>query len=87
MNCSLTDVQHNSIFQDITQPYHDPKSGESIDCSKIRLITLYPGQRRDNVQISLSTAILDPSNPPVYEALSYVWGSENSLEVIFYNYS
>ncbi|KAG8668076.1 hypothetical protein FPOAC2_10153 [Fusarium poae] len=53
---------------------------------EIRLLNLNPAtEENDRICCTLSHAELKPSNgsaPPVYEALSYVWGKPNFLELI-----
>ena len=46
------------------------------DLREIRLLTLHEGRFNTDIHISIHTAPLDPYNPPTYEALSYVWGSQ-----------
>lgn len=49
------------------------------DLNEIRLLTLHGGDFTANIQISIQTTLLSPENPPIYEALSYVWGSTKNL--------
>lgn len=45
------------------------------DLNEIRLLTLHEGDFNTDIRISIHTVPLTPDNPPIYEALSYVWGS------------
>ena len=49
------------------------------DSDEIRLLTLHEGDFTAGVQVSIHTVPLTPENPPIYEALSYVWGSTENL--------
>jgi len=51
------------------------------DKHEIRLLSLSPGARADNIYGELLTKSLDES--PCYEALSYVWGDEKNTRSIF----
>ena len=52
------------------------------DLKEIRLLTLHEGEFKADIQISIHTVCLNPDNPPTYEALSYVWGSqENPIDI------
>ena len=42
---------------------------------EIRLLTLVPGKFSEPVRVTLQITPFDPNEPPVYEALSYTWGS------------
>ena len=53
------------------------------DASEIRLMTLLPGKRQDNIFITLETVTLTRDHVPHYEALSYVWGSPKHPRTIF----
>ncbi|KAI0135830.1 HET-domain-containing protein [Daldinia grandis] len=48
----------------------------------IRIATIHPGDRQDEIKISLTVVEFLEANPPTYEALSYVWGSEDNLEAV-----
>ncbi|OTB18167.1 hypothetical protein K445DRAFT_19731 [Daldinia sp. EC12] len=48
----------------------------------IRTTTIHPGEWRDEIEISLNVVEFLDTNPPLYEALSYVWGSEDDPEAI-----
>lgn len=50
--------------------------------SSIRLATIQPGKFNDRLELSLRTSPFTPENPPLYEALSYVWGSEKDPQVL-----
>ena len=41
---------------------------------EIRLLTLLPGPFAADAHIDIHHAVLGKDNPPIYEALSYVWG-------------
>lgn len=45
----------------------------------IRLATIHSGDFTDDIIISLRTARFRRDDPPLYEALSYAWGSEEDL--------
>ena len=75
-----------STGETATQPQPGRYQYTPLDTSakEIRLLTLYAGARDDDIHISLHTAsLIDPSNPPVYETLSYVWGSEANPQPIY----
>ena len=55
-------------------PYKYSALNESA--SEIRLMTLLPGRFEDDISITMETMILTKEDTPQYEALSYVWGSE-----------
>jgi hypothetical protein len=46
----------------------------------IRLLTLYAGQHEDDITCTLQTVLLCSS--PIYEALSYAWGSPDLTQSI-----
>jgi hypothetical protein len=46
------------------------------DEKTIRLVTLDAGSFSDRIRVSLHTAVLSDESIPVYEALSYTWGSQ-----------
>ncbi|KAI2778237.1 HET-domain-containing protein [Daldinia loculata] len=48
----------------------------------IRIATIHPGDWQDEIKISLTVVEFLETNPPRYEALSYVWGSEDDPEAI-----
>ena len=60
-----------------TAPYQYTPLNE--DLGEIRLMTLHEGRFTTDIQVSIHTVVLTPENPPIYEALSYVWGSTRSL--------
>ena len=47
-----------------------------------RLLTLEPGDFSADLHVSIHKVALSPENPPIYEALSYVWGSKRRLRKI-----
>ena len=47
----------------------------SDDLKEIRLLTLHEGRFKADIHISIHTVPLTTDSPPIYEALSYVWGS------------
>jgi Heterokaryon incompatibility protein (HET) len=54
----------------------------------IRLLTLLPGQPQDDIRVNLSEVHLLPSHDPsspLYECLSYAWGSSNDCIAIYVN--
>lgn len=52
------------------------------DFNEIRLLTLHEGRFIADIQVSIHTVPLTPENPPIYEALSYFWGSpETPVEI------
>ena len=61
-------------------PYQYTPLNEEVN--EIRLMTLHEGDFMSEIKVSISTTVLTPDNPPTYEALSYVWGSQkNPLDV------
>lgn len=57
-------------------PYKYENLNEGL--KEIRLLTLHEGDVTADIEISIHTVCLNPDSPPVYEALSYVWGSEEN---------
>ncbi|XXH01363.1 hypothetical protein Hte_007721 [Hypoxylon texense] len=51
--------------------YHPLHTGSD----EIRVLTLYPGESSDDVQVALHHVSFREDAPPPFEALSYVWGS------------
>ncbi|KAI1769880.1 heterokaryon incompatibility protein-domain-containing protein [Hypoxylon cercidicola] len=51
--------------------YHPLSAGSD----EIRVLTLYPGESSDDIQVALHHVHFREDTPPVFEALSYVWGS------------
>jgi hypothetical protein len=50
--------------------------------NEIRLLDLLPGQFSDEIRVVIRNTSFDPTHPPVYEALSYAWGStENPASI------
>ena len=45
------------------------------DLNEIRTLTLHPGDFSTDIHISIQKVLLTIDAPPVYEALSYAWGS------------
>ena len=41
---------------------------------EIRLLTLLPWEVSDDIHVTLKKVTLNPTSPPLYEALSYTWG-------------
>lgn len=75
-----------STAEAATQPQPGRYQYTPLDTStkEIRLVTLHAGARDDDIHISLHTAsLVDAPNPPVYETLSYVWGSEANPQPIY----
>lgn len=60
-----------------TTPYKHTPLNE--DLGEIRLLTLHEGHFTADIQVSIHTVALMPENPPIYEAVSYVWGSTRNL--------
>ena len=48
------------------------------DRNQIRLLSLHPGDFSAEIHVSIQKIALTTKNPPVYEALSYVWGTTDS---------
>ncbi|KAI1808216.1 HET-domain-containing protein [Daldinia bambusicola] len=48
----------------------------------IRTATIQPGEWRDELEISLNVVEFLNTDPPAYEALSYVWGSEDDPDPV-----
>jgi len=48
----------------------------------IRLATIHPGEFKDDIAISLEPIKLSAGALPQYEALSYVWGSNDNPSTI-----
>lgn len=46
------------------------------EASEVRILLLLPGERDDPIQALLFTTVLTREDYPDYEALSYVWGSQ-----------
>lgn len=53
---------------------YDSLNDEDSTCS-VRILTLLPGKRSAMLRIRLNSVPFNTQNPPVYEALSYTWGS------------
>ncbi|KAK9417998.1 putative Heterokaryon incompatibility protein-domain-containing protein [Seiridium unicorne] len=53
------------------------------DTDYIRLLTLESGAYDDDIVVHISRVPFDPACPPQYEALSYVWGSEENKKTVF----
>ncbi|KAK9779621.1 putative Heterokaryon incompatibility protein-domain-containing protein [Seiridium cardinale] len=53
------------------------------DTGYIRVLTLEPGAYDDDIVVHISGVPFDPACPPRYEALSYVWGSEENKMTVF----
>lgn len=49
----------------------------------IRILTLLPGRFDDPINITLSHVALSATNVPVFEALSYTWGSPISTSILY----
>lgn len=70
------------IFRPRSKRSHYCYSPLNEDLKDIRLITLHPGDSTANLEISIQTVSLMPESPPIYEALSYAWGSAKSMTSI-----
>ncbi|KAI8716315.1 HET domain-containing protein [Fusarium sp. LHS14.1] len=53
----------------------------------IRLVTIFPGCDRQPVSLQLHHTIMTQETPPIYEALSYVWGSSDDGVAVSVAYS
>ena len=75
----LTNTAVAKISKPKTQrcPYHYSPLNEEL--KEIRLITLHPGDFEADLEISIQIVRLTPEDPPIYEALSYFWGSIKSM--------
>ncbi|CAF9907047.1 hypothetical protein IMSHALPRED_005426 [Imshaugia aleurites] len=72
-------VDGNFVAQDLyasTTAYQYTPLKE--DMKEIRLVTLHEGDFEVDIRISIDIVRLTPYNPPIFEALSYVWGSEKN---------
>jgi hypothetical protein len=56
---------------------------ESLSQGEIRILTLLPG--RDDDSIQCETRMISLGSGPVYEAISYAWGSTSGLVHIQFN--
>ncbi|OTA98431.1 hypothetical protein M426DRAFT_28445 [Hypoxylon sp. CI-4A] len=45
---------------------------------EFRLINIYPGASTDPLKLEVFHSVLDKTEPPAFEALSYVWGDPNN---------
>ena len=50
--------------------------------ANIRLVTILPGSETEDISISLDEHDFLEESPPLYEAVSYVWGSQASAVII-----
>jgi hypothetical protein len=67
--------QHQSLRpRNTTYQYKRLNQGKN----EIRLLDLLPGQFSDQIRVVIRNTSFDPTHPPVYEALSYAWGSTNN---------
>jgi hypothetical protein len=71
---------HKSSDPSKRRPYVYPPLQASS--KKIRLLTLLPGPFGTDIHCQLHKTDLHRNSPPLYEALSYAWGSEEDLVVI-----
>ncbi|EEU43574.1 uncharacterized protein NECHADRAFT_82497 [Fusarium vanettenii 77-13-4] len=53
----------------------------------IRLVTILPGSDRQPVSLQIRHTIMAQETPPIYEALSYVWGSSDDGVAVSVAYS
>ncbi|KAL8732243.1 MAG: hypothetical protein Q9181_004030 [Wetmoreana brouardii] len=69
--------QHVSMISEWRQKYcsyqYEPLKYQDEECVEFRLLTLYPGTKDSRVRATLWHTSLH--QPPLYEALSYVWGN------------
>ncbi|KAK7702884.1 hypothetical protein SLS64_009495 [Diaporthe eres] len=63
----------------MTDYHYDPLPD---DDGCIRTVAIHPGESHEDVVVSLTCARFDPDLPPLYEALSYVWGSNENPQYI-----
>lgn len=54
-----------------------------LKTSYIRLVTIHPGVAADDIVISLHIEPFTPHDPPMYEALSYTWGSRKQPKTVY----
>ncbi|KAG6353465.1 hypothetical protein INS49_005646 [Diaporthe citri] len=62
----------------MTDYHYDPLPDDGC----IRTVAIHPGESHEDVLVSLTCARFDPDRPPLYEALSYVWGSNENPQHI-----
>ena len=55
---------------------------QPLERNRIRIVTIQPGELGDDITISLSSVKFSERKPPLYEALSYVWGSSSDRKRI-----
>lgn len=58
-------------------PYQYSSLNEPLN--EIRVLTLQPGDFLADIHVSIHKVALTPEGPPLYEALSYVWGTTDNL--------
>ncbi|KAI0191333.1 HET-domain-containing protein [Astrocystis sublimbata] len=55
----------------------------SLPCDEyIRIATIFAGNDDDDLTISITNETFQANSPPLYEALSYVWGSEDDKQPV-----
>ncbi|KAL9044815.1 MAG: hypothetical protein Q9214_002074 [Letrouitia sp. 1 TL-2023] len=64
---------------------HAPYEYSPLQGQQIRLLTLLPGKLNAPIRVRLDTTILAKGHVPVYEALSYTWGSLDCPIDIFFD--
>lgn len=62
----------------MTDYHYDPLPDDGC----IRTVAIHPGESHEDIVVSLTCAPFDPDRPPLYEALSYVWGSNENPQYI-----
>ncbi|KAI4255204.1 MAG: hypothetical protein L6R42_006839 [Xanthoria sp. 1 TBL-2021] len=54
-----------------------------LNPQNIRFLTISPGPFGSDIHIRLSHAELEFNEPPIYEALSYTWGTNNLSHIVY----
>ncbi|KAF4633797.1 hypothetical protein G7Y89_g4314 [Cudoniella acicularis] len=73
--------KHGETTVEKSTPYEYTPVDEAAD--EIRLLTLYPGAFTDPVRVAITVAPFTTDHVPVFEALSYTWGSPKNPVRIF----
>ena len=68
-------------------PARAPYKYSPLKGQQIRLLTLLPGKLNSPIRVRLHTTILSKNDVPVYEALSYAWGSADGPINLFVDIS
>lgn len=88
MNHATTASAGGPAPSNLTQPtsprksyfQYDPLPGDPR--RYIRILTIHPGAFDDDIKLSLDVDFFDLDSPPVYEALSYTWGSQRNRKSV-----